>query len=114
MKEIIEKSGLTNSQFAKKYEIPYNTVRQWAEEKRKAPDWIKKLFKREQEYKPLLLIEEKDENTSLITEEGIRRTISLFEYVIYYKAQNGAFIKVPVDMLVEQFKGITKNIGENK
>lgn len=54
MKDFIEKSGFTVSQFAKKYDIPYNTVRQWAEGIRKAPDWLVKLFEAEQAYKPLI------------------------------------------------------------
>ena len=108
MKEFIEKSGLTTAQFAKKYDIPYNTVRQWAEGIRKAPNWLTRLFKAEQAYKPL--IEEVKEDTSLITEEGVRRTINIFEYTIFFKGQNGAFIKVPIDMLVEQFKGITEKL----
>lgn len=54
MKEFIEKSGLTAAQFAKKYEIPYNTVRQWAEGIRSAPSWLKKIFESENAYKPLI------------------------------------------------------------
>ena len=44
MKEIIKNSGLTLKEFAEKYEIPYNTVRQWNNAERQAPNWIKKLF----------------------------------------------------------------------
>lgn len=54
MKTFIAKSGLTPAQFAKKYDIPYNTVRQWAEGLRSAPEWLKKLFQAEQACKPLL------------------------------------------------------------
>lgn len=58
MKDFIEKSGLTASQFAKKYDIPYNTVRQWAEGIRKAPTWLVRLFEAEMAYKPLIIKEE--------------------------------------------------------
>lgn len=108
MQKVIKESGLTIKEFSELYEIPYNTVRQWANGTRQAPKWLVRIFKAEQAYKPL--IEEVKEDTSLISEEGIRRTVSIFEYIIYFKGQNGAFIKVPVDMLIEQFKGITENL----
>lgn len=54
MKEIIELSGLKIKDFAKKFEIPYNTVRQWYNGEREAPEWIKKIIKKEITYKPLI------------------------------------------------------------
>ena len=54
MKEIIELSGLKIKEFAEKFEIPYNTVRQCYNCERNAPEWLKKLIKKEITYKPLL------------------------------------------------------------
>lgn len=112
MKNLIEKLNLSIKEFAELYEIPYNTVRQWYNGTRQAPPYIKKLIEEITELKSsgiqLNIFNEKND----ITEKGIRRTISVFEYIIYYKGQNGSFIKVPVDMLIEQFKGITKQLKE--
>lgn len=44
MKELIEKSGLSIKEFAEKYEIPYNTVRQWYNGERKMPRYLKNLI----------------------------------------------------------------------
>ena len=44
MKEVIENSGLKLREFAEKYEIPYNTVRQWYNGEREPAKWIKKLI----------------------------------------------------------------------
>ena len=68
MKDFIKKSGLTVSQFAKKYDVPYNTVRQWAEGIRKAPTWLVRLFEAEQAYKPLVEEQIKTEKTILLDE----------------------------------------------
>lgn len=46
MKNIIEQSGMTLKKFAEFYEIPYNTVRQWYNEERCAPSWVKKLIEK--------------------------------------------------------------------
>ena len=45
MKEIIENSGLKLKEFAEKYKIPYNTLRQWYNGERKPPTWIKEILK---------------------------------------------------------------------
>lgn len=44
MKKIIEESGLKLKEFANLYNIPYNTVRQWYNEKRKCPEYIKSMI----------------------------------------------------------------------
>lgn len=54
MKKFIEESGLSIKEFSEKYGIPYNTVRQWYNGARSAPDWLVNLFKAEQAYKPLI------------------------------------------------------------
>ncbi len=51
MQEVIKNSGMTIKEFSKYYEIPYNTVRQWFNETRKAPNWLIKLFKENAELK---------------------------------------------------------------
>ena len=60
MKKLIEKSGLSIKEFSDKYGIPYNTVRQWYNGARSAPDWLVNLFKAEQAYKPLIDLCEHD------------------------------------------------------
>ena len=45
MQNLIKETGLTNKEFAEYYEIPYNTVLQWAKGIRKAPKYITKLIK---------------------------------------------------------------------
>lgn len=45
MKNLIIESGMTLSQFANFYEIPYGTVRQWYTGERKPPSYIIKLIK---------------------------------------------------------------------
>lgn len=45
MKNLINNLGLSIKEFAEIYEIPYNTVRQWWNEERKAPPYIKKMIK---------------------------------------------------------------------
>ena len=60
MKEIIEKSGLKLQEFAERYGIPYNTVRQWYNGERHPAEWVKKLIKEKTEYKPLLEIADPD------------------------------------------------------
>ncbi len=45
MKKIIEESGMTLKEFSYFYEIPYNTVRQWYNEERKAPKYVINLLK---------------------------------------------------------------------
>ncbi len=42
MKALINQVGKI-TEFAKKFEIPYRTVQDWANEKRKAPDYIIKM-----------------------------------------------------------------------
>lgn len=54
MKQLIEESGLSIKEFSEKYGIPYNTVRQWHNGARSAPDWLVNLLKAEQAYKPLI------------------------------------------------------------
>ena len=54
MNKLIEESGLSIKEFSEKYGIPYNTVRQWYNGARSAPDWLVNLFKAEQAYKPLI------------------------------------------------------------
>lgn len=54
MKKLIEESGLSIKEFSEKYGIPYNTVRQWYNGARSAPDWLVNLLKAEQAYKPLI------------------------------------------------------------
>lgn len=44
MKNLIEKLNLTIKEFAELYEIPYNTVRQWYNGTRQAPQYIKKMI----------------------------------------------------------------------
>ena len=44
MQELIKQSGMTIKEFSEFYEIPYNTVRQWANGTRKAPSWITKII----------------------------------------------------------------------
>lgn len=51
MKKFIEESGLSLREFSNHYEIPYNTVREWYNENRKAPNWVVKLFKDNAELK---------------------------------------------------------------
>ena len=104
MKEFIEKSGLTAAQFAKKYGIPYNTVRQWTEGIRKAPAWMEKLFKNEQAYKPLNFSEGYLLKT--IHEEGI--IIDIFEkhgemenVKEYYKEKHNVEFFVEKKILIE-------------
>lgn len=45
MQEIIKESGMTIREFSNHYEIPYNTVREWYNGNRKAPNWVIKIFK---------------------------------------------------------------------
>jgi len=54
MRKLIEESGLSIKEFSEKYGIPYNTVRQWYNGARSAPDWLVNLLKAEQAYKPLV------------------------------------------------------------
>lgn len=65
MKKFIEESGLTIKEFSEKYGIPYNTVRQWYNGSRSAPDWLVNLLKAEQAYKPLI-----DEKNSVCKVDG--------------------------------------------
>ena len=44
MQELIKQSGLKLKEFAEKYEIPYNTIRQWYNGERQAPIYIKKMI----------------------------------------------------------------------
>ncbi len=44
MKKIIEESNMKLREFSEYYGIPYNTVRQWYNEERKTPEWVKKLI----------------------------------------------------------------------
>lgn len=46
MKELIDSMKMTIKEFSETYEIPYNTVRQWYNEKRQAPAWVKKLIEK--------------------------------------------------------------------
>ena len=46
MQELIKNSGLSIKEFSEKYEIPYNSVRQWYNGERKAPEYIKKLIEK--------------------------------------------------------------------
>ena len=43
-KELRERSGMTRSQFAEYFEIPYRTVQSWELEERKCPDYLLKLI----------------------------------------------------------------------
>jgi DNA-binding transcriptional regulator YiaG len=45
MQEVIKNSNMTIKEFSNYYEIPYNTVREWYNGNRKAPNWVVKLFK---------------------------------------------------------------------
>ena len=45
-KELIKELNLTIKDFAKLYEIPYNTVRQWYNGSRQAPPYIKKMVEK--------------------------------------------------------------------
>lgn len=51
MQEVIKKSNMTIKEFSNYYEIPYNTVREWFNGNRKAPNWVVKLFKENIELK---------------------------------------------------------------
>lgn len=44
MKNLINNLGLSIKEFAEIYEIPYNTVRQWYNGQRQAPQYIKKMI----------------------------------------------------------------------
>lgn len=44
MKKLIEELNLSIKEFAELYEIPYNTVRQWYNDTRQAPPYIKKMI----------------------------------------------------------------------
>lgn len=46
MQEFIRQSKLSIKEFSELYGIPYNTVRQWANGERKAPEWVKTFVKR--------------------------------------------------------------------
>ncbi|MCQ2552562.1 MAG: helix-turn-helix domain-containing protein, partial [Clostridia bacterium] len=45
IKELREKSGLSQQDFAEKYNIPVCTLRQWEQQRRKAPDYVYSLLK---------------------------------------------------------------------
>ena len=44
MKEILQQLGMSFKEFSEHYEIPYNTVRQWAQGTRKPPIYVIKLL----------------------------------------------------------------------
>lgn len=105
MKEFIAKSGLTPAQFAKKYDIPYNTVRQWAEGIRCAPKWMVNLFKNENAYKPLNY--KKGYLLKTVHEKGI--LIDLFEskgemqnVEEYYKKKYNVELSIKEKILIEE------------
>ncbi len=45
MQDLIKESGMTIREFSEYYDIPYNTVLQYYNGNRKAPNWVVKLFK---------------------------------------------------------------------
>lgn len=47
MKEILNKLHLSIREFAELYEIPYQTVRQWAVGERRMPEYLKKLIEKD-------------------------------------------------------------------
>lgn len=40
IKELRQLTGLSQTQFAKKFKIPANTIRNWEQEKRSPPDYV--------------------------------------------------------------------------
>lgn len=44
MEEILKQLGMNYKEFSEHYEIPYNTVRQWAQGTRKPPAYVLKLL----------------------------------------------------------------------
>lgn len=44
IKEIRQASGLSQSQFSKKFGIPINTISQWETEKRNPPSYVPKMI----------------------------------------------------------------------
>lgn len=51
MQNLIKETGLTTSQFAEYYDIPYNTVLQWSNGTRQAPKYLVKLIKENRDLK---------------------------------------------------------------
>jgi predicted transcriptional regulator len=80
MKKLIEESGLSIKEFSDKYGIPYNTVRQWYNGARSAPDWLVSLIR---------------ENMNLLKHNQISIDDEIFDVLkTHHSGSNQVFYKI--------------------